>query len=246
MRGTRINSLLTCLAIVGCGQMDQDANAISSDADPTWSSKRPAAAQPLPEEGRAISLPERPSRTTTHHDIAHSDAFYQLLNATSMNEPDLDGSKLIDEAALIVRGRLVSVADGRTIDFASGPSNPIHTLIFQVEVAETMKGSADKYIYVEYIRGGIPVADFDAILPDDEFVLFLRDADTWDRTVHKFVNEGRGRPESTQLYALQTQKGLMLQVAGRVVQPLADGAMDPLGPSVTDLHRVGQAVRDAM
>jgi hypothetical protein len=159
-----------------------------------------------------------------------------LLRFTRAEGIPLNAAQLVTKARTIVRGRLVGVAEGRTIDFATGASNPINTAVFQVEVTRVLKGAPTPDVYLEFIRGGIPVASIASVLPDGlDLLVFLSKADGWVAPTYRIDGEGKGHPPGTILETYLTQEGWVIDAAGGIQHPLAD---DP-SARIFDESRIG-------
>jgi hypothetical protein len=165
-----------------------------------------------------------------------------LLNQTSVNQRTLSDRELVDSSPVIVRGVVEAVADGRTIDFASGPSHPIKTAVIRVRVLETIKGSGVDTVHFEYIRGGVTPAQLDAANTKRELLLFLKPADSWDPTVHKFDNAGKGVAAGYPLLELRSQQGLIVQADNGLEEPLT-GDPAPSFDGATTLPKAAEAVK---
>src|SRR5690606_3099884 len=138
--------------------------------------------------------------------------FFELLNFTNVTEREHTPEMLIDNSALIVRGRIVGVEEGRSIDYAESASNPINMAVFEVPVDRVLKSGAGASVYFEHIRGGIPVESFREVLPADlPMIVFLREESGWDPPVYRIEGNERGRPKGALLYTYLTECGLVIE-----------------------------------
>lgn len=158
---------------------------------------------------------------------SHTTPFFELLRVTHVGQEEHLPDLLWDRSPVVVRGCITEATDGRTIDFAAGASNPLHTLVFKVDVLEVIRDDLEQTtvgsVYVEFVRGGVEVDSYQQLLSDaPQMVLFLREADTWDRDVYKFDNEGAGHPTGSTLLTFTAPEGLVVMTEGGLEYPWYD------------------------
>jgi hypothetical protein len=171
------------------------------------------------------------------------DEFFSLLRFTRAEGLPRTGAQLIVEASNVVRGHFVAVQDGRTIDFATGAANPIHTAVFEIGIDKTLKGPVTSSVYMEFVRGGIEVQAIRELLPTKlQMIVFLHSADGWDPAVYRFEGAGKGHPPDTSLLTYLTQEGVVIETAAGLRHPMSDNpqttVFDPTRiKSLDDLER---------
>ncbi len=84
-------------------------------------------------------------------------------------------AEALESAVIVVRGYIDSVTEGRSVTLQGLQiSRPINTALFKIEVSEVIKGEVDgKYVYFEFVRGGMPAEFFDSVKYPGEFELYL-------------------------------------------------------------------------
>jgi hypothetical protein len=63
----------------------------------------------------------------------------------------------------------------------------------------TAKGEIGERVYFEYIRGGASAEQLGERLPDNPFIVFLRESRSWDSVTYTSDDRARGLPESATL-----------------------------------------------
>ncbi|MEJ2418435.1 MAG: hypothetical protein P8Y45_16190 [Exilibacterium sp.] len=163
------------------------------------------------------------------HDTESSkQELFRLMNHTSVNEIQLTPEEAIERSDAIVKGKIFSITEGRSIKRnVKSTARPTETALIKVEVSEVIKGDVGNYIYLEYIRGGIPAEYLDQNKYPDEMLLLLRNADhMWPPGDYVFMNSPNGlMSEVDTLYVLTSQRGLIVAPTNggsgtTVVQPL--------------------------
>ncbi len=163
------------------------------------------------------------------HEIVESKQdLFSLMNHVSINELQLTPEEAIERSDFIVIGKIVSITDGRSIQRnIKTTARPTKTAVIKVEVSKILKGSVGDYVYLEYIRGGIPAEYLDQHKYQDEMLLLLRDTKhMWPPGDYTFTNSPNGlMAEVDTLYVLTTQRGLIIAPsddpkAGTLYQPL--------------------------
>lgn len=120
--------------------------------------------------------------------------------------------------------------DGPTIDFVEGPSHPLFTAIIKVAVSNITKsdvGSVGAHVYVRLYRApDISAEALEQVRPTEDVLLFLQIAPR-NEEIYRYSGEpaeANGQP----ILSLVTPQGLLVEMQGKVVSPLADdGAFDP-------------------
>lgn len=183
------------------------------------------------------------------HDQAASESalsqhkFFQALGFTRFNAASLSPEQAIEQSAVVIKGRIHSVTEGRIIQNTNGYSRPIITALFKVEVSQVLKGDVGKFVFFEYVIGGMPIKHLNANKFPGEMILLLREP-TWNKQTYTFTNSTNGlMSEVKTLYTLTTQRGLLVEDRNslgdtNIVQPLVPQA-DPLFPdkSFEDLEQ---------
>ncbi len=174
-----------------------------------------------------------------HHHKQHP--LFEVMNLISFKEVPMTPTEVLETSEVIVRGHIVSVTEGRIVENNNGYSRPINTALFKIEVSKVIKGDIGKFVYFEYIRGGLPAETMDKRKYTEDILFFLRQP-TWDKATYTFHNSPNGlMNEVDTLYTLTTQRGLLIEEeAGghkTIAQPLNHG--DPLlpGNSFGDIER---------
>lgn len=192
--------------------------ALGCSEQPSWSapgrqqrSAATAAAQPT--SARAQST---------------GDTFYGLLGLTRYDYTPLSAEELVERSELIVRGTMVSVADGERIRRRRAKVHPdTFTLVVEVDVGDVLKGPSTHRIYVEFIHGGaVPTEVYAEHIPSGEVTFFLMERKERQSTEsHEIVDKGRGHPKGTPsvrtddppgIGGLQSRRGVSAPRAGRV------------------------------
>ncbi|MDT8399825.1 MAG: hypothetical protein RQ899_14550, partial [Pseudomonadales bacterium] len=101
--------------------------------------------------------------------------FFDLLNFSFQGRNRAyTFEKSVESSDLIIRGYLDYVGPGRVHTFKNVPFAPtLTTSIFRVEATKYIKGSAGKYVFVEYITGGIDPEILNSNKFSGEMLLFL-------------------------------------------------------------------------
>lgn len=160
----------------------------------------------------------------------HDEPLFQALGFTHLNEVQLSTFEAIQVSDIIVRGKIVSITEGRTIQNLNGYSSPINTALIKLEVSSTLKGKPGKFVYFEYIVGGMPASYLDERKYEEDMLVLLRTT-TWPESDYRITDSPSGlMGEVDTLYQLTTQRGLMIEKHSdegiSIDQPLDDG--DPL------------------
>ncbi len=166
---------------------------------------------------------------------------FKLMRHTQFREVPISPEQAIKTSETIVRGHIVSITAGREVVHNNGYSNPIKTALIQVEVSKVIKGDVGKFVYFEYIVGGLPIDYLNEHKYTGELMLMLR-TPTWDNSTYTFRNSPDGlMSEVDKLYTLTTQRGLFVESnAGgqkKVVQPLENADPLFLGTSFSAIER---------
>lgn len=127
----------------------------------------------------------------------------ELLNlASSSDQEPLSREQLRDESDVIVNGVIKSITPGRKFYSKEDVPVPIpiQTVIFEVSVNYVEKGFEGETLFFEYIVGGIPAEILNAVKPDEQLELFLRES--WlDEVDYRTINaEGRTKGFGEHLY----------------------------------------------
>lgn len=176
----------------------------------------------------------------TGHQHLTEEPFFALMNLTRYNYQPLDFRGMVAKSDLIVTGQIASVADGRTIDFASGPSNPIFTSVLTVSINKVLKGDRGaRTVQVEVVRAGaISSEELADTYPSRPMVLFLSPT-TWSADTYRYAYPAGTAATGATLYSLRTPQGLVTtdSASPRLIQPL-DNSVPILdqtkGPSTLD------------
>ena len=163
-----------------------------------------------------------------------SDPFFVLFSLVRATPIPRTIQELVATANVVGIGQLVSVTEGRTIDFATGASNPTNTGVFAIGIEDAVKGSSGM-VYAEFIRGGIPVDRMMNLLPTGIPMMFMLEdpADHWSPETYKFINEGNGLPSGAQLHEVVWPTGIIIETAHGLEYPLADDPAAPIFQSTT-------------
>lgn len=164
----------------------------------------------------------------SHHDVPsgnHSplgDHFQALLDLVALDAVPRTPSEIVAISDVIAFGRLADVRDGRTIDYQTGASNPMHTAVYEVAIDEQLKGASEDRVFVELLRSIVaPVEALRAHLPSTPIVVVLQHP-TWSEQTYRFEDEGAGLPDSdTTLYSFALPIGLAAEWKGSLFYPLA-------------------------
>lgn len=158
---------------------------------------------------------------------ARPDDFFELLRFTRATQQNFTFAELFMQSSHVVVGKLEDVREGRTIDFATGASNPLRTVVFSVIRSRTVKGALAERDYIEYVRApAVSVAQLRSSIPHISMLFFLVPADQWDRSVYKFDGEGRGVPLGAFLATFRNGQSLVIEDNGQLFQPLLHAPED--------------------
>jgi hypothetical protein len=160
-------------------------------------------------------------------DPSNNHPFFRLLRLSHVSPVPRTIEQMLADSTLVARAELVSVAEGRTIDFREGASHPIDMAVLHFEGTRVLKGLEQGSIYVEVIRGAVMASQLEEALPlDFEMLLVLR-APTWPEATYQFINARNGLPEGETLFGFVHPIGWMLQARNGVEYPLADDPEEP-------------------
>jgi hypothetical protein len=162
----------------------------------------------------ACSTAERDSGTTPPRSLL------DYLRSSQAEEIPRSAAQIVDDSDVIVTGTVAAVAEGRTVDFAEGPSHPIPMAVLEVTPTEAVKGEVGPSVYFEYIRGGASAEMLSKRLPQEQLMFFLHESLNWDSATYKSDDRSRGLPDGATLYELTSQRGLLMESNGRVTQAL--------------------------
>jgi hypothetical protein len=121
-------------------------------------------------------------------------------------EPADTPRELASQSHLVVRGRLESATEGRTLQAST--ARPVYYVVFSVAVLELVSGSPDLVtdgrIYFELPRAYSQTAqEFNKVLPTGDVLLFLHDRA--DLANNDAANHMAGRPEGSHLFGPKPQ-----------------------------------------
>lgn len=155
--------------------------------------------------------------------IDSSDPFFVLLMLVRALPVARTPQELMHDAVVVGVGRLVSVSDGRIVDFKTGAPHPINTAVFQIEIDKPIKGQKGT-VYAEFIRGGISVDEMMRLLPTKVPMMFMLEnpANHWPVDTYKFINEGSGLPPGETLQYVAFPNGMIIETDHGLEYPLAD------------------------
>jgi hypothetical protein len=158
--------------------------------------------------------------------LTSAQGFFRDATALNFNyEPVRPSESMALASALIVRGRIVSIAPGRTLDFGGrGLAQP--TSVLTVQVAKAFRPAPElSLVHVELVRGStVPEQKLSALnthLPNEQLTLFLVEANPQWAAAHNLDDPSPNVPAGATLYALRTPQALVLSSACELAQPLA-------------------------
>lgn len=185
---------------------------------------------------------------------AYQTPFFSVLNTAHVDQVPLAPLDLWERADVVIRGCIVAAAEGRWFDFVEGASNPIHTVVFELEALSQVKGDAvSERAYFELIRGGAAISQYrEALGSAPEVLLFLRASRELSSETMVTFNEGAGYPADETLYSLVHVEGIVVMTPLGPEQPIADVAPEfqirevDLGDAgaVTTLEQLGSALAE--
>ncbi len=171
------------------------------------------------------SAPEyRPSRPHNYDSLD----FFDLINLGSFYEyfqPQGLGA-LASNSQLVVTGKLLSIAEGRTLGGPKGtPSIRISTSVAEVQVESGVKGTDGRNrIFVEFWHSQVVAStDLMAKLPKTRMIFFLFDATNFmgkDYSERDVFDKGKGLPKGETLWNHWTPLGLIVETDTGLVFPL--------------------------
>jgi hypothetical protein len=133
-----------------------------------------------------------------------------LRNVHSDYEPAESTDALADESAVVVEGKVASVADGPVI--GEGLRGGLHTAILAVDVERVVRGQLDgdgTRAYVLVARDVLTEpAQLQAAYPADASTLFFLTEATFGDDV---TNAGAGAPAGAKIYWPTTPQGLIME-----------------------------------
>jgi hypothetical protein len=130
---------------------------------------------------------------------------FDLMQASSDGlEEKYTEEQALEMSAAVVTGYIDSVTEGRVVDIPQARATfTYNTALFKVEVTEVLKGNVGKYVYFEYIRGGMPAEAYDAVKYTGELKFYLREINWYDPTKAVVKNSTKGlMKEVDHLYTL--------------------------------------------
>ena len=125
-----------------------------------------------------------------------------LRSVSSMDQEPLSREELREVSDVIVNGIIHSITPGREYYHEDDLPNsrPLQTAIFEIAVNYAEKGFEGDILFFEYIVAGIPIEILDAVKPEQQIELFLRET-SLDETKYRTVNsEGRTKGFGEHLY----------------------------------------------
>lgn len=167
---------------------------------------------------------ERPASATDAGTpvLGSEDPFFQLLALTRATPVPRTLPEMVEFSAVIGRGHFASVSVGRTLDYATGASNPIMTAVFAIAVDDVIKGDMGSVAYAEFIRGGIPIERIREVLPKSLSFVFMLEEPGWDLNVYAVVDDGEGVPAGERLLAFMYPAGVVVEGPESLEYPFAD------------------------
>lgn len=188
--------------------------------------------------GGSDSAGSRGAKETVQVDDQH-ESFVSLLRHVQFDfEPAVDLDDIIARSRAVVRGRIVDVANGRTVGATDGDPAGHHHVVLKLEVAKVFYGQAGRYVYIEIPRSmSTDAARYAASLSrqdsgTEDVLAFLADAATYKR-IGKIVGQERGRPSHEPLLRLTSPQSLILQTVDGITLPFSDDERHFLGDSKT-------------
>jgi hypothetical protein len=156
--------------------------------------------------------------------VTESSAFFELARRVRYSYPGFRHERdMRNTAHAVVVGTAVDITDGRTYIAPAGDLAALHTYVIKVEVERWIKGSGEKFVYVEMDRGqDTSIAELAQNTPNERMVLYLTDTASYEERAPVYDKGVRRRSPGSPLYRLTSPQGMVIEMETGLRQPLAD------------------------